>query len=258
MIGGKVLQDRHSPDGVRDATEQSLIDTEALIQRWYGQAAWATPSRRAFMPSCSDAQMHGAAGAGAPSPRHLDTVACGREPGRGALGARGSTRRRAPTRTCIAGFGCVRRRAVYAHCIYLDDADRQLMHETAPPPPSAQRATCSWAAASSTSSAPINWACCTAWPATWAGAPASARFTPCWRPYQRGPRRPDQTGLGARNLRSHGGSTRRGARAGAGGRDRDAAGRHRGRLRGAQPQATLLLARKTALAGRTWKSCCSP
>ena len=31
MISGKVLQDRHSPDGVRDQTEQSLLDTEALL-----------------------------------------------------------------------------------------------------------------------------------------------------------------------------------------------------------------------------------
>ena len=36
MIAGKVLQDRHSPDGVRDETEQSLLDTEALIRRWHG------------------------------------------------------------------------------------------------------------------------------------------------------------------------------------------------------------------------------
>ena len=35
LITGKVLQDRHSPDGVRDETEQSLIDTEALIRRWH-------------------------------------------------------------------------------------------------------------------------------------------------------------------------------------------------------------------------------
>ncbi|MFW8406369.1 guanine deaminase, partial [Klebsiella pneumoniae] len=31
MIAGKVLQDRNSPDGVRDETEQGLIDTETLI-----------------------------------------------------------------------------------------------------------------------------------------------------------------------------------------------------------------------------------
>ncbi|MBP9684071.1 MAG: amidohydrolase family protein, partial [Rhodoferax sp.] len=34
LITGKCLQDRHCPDGVRDDTEQSLIDTLALIQRW--------------------------------------------------------------------------------------------------------------------------------------------------------------------------------------------------------------------------------
>ena len=49
LITGKVLQDRHSPDGVRDDTEQSLIDTEALINAsgtaWTG---WATRSRRAL------------------------------------------------------------------------------------------------------------------------------------------------------------------------------------------------------------------
>ena len=43
MIGGKVLQDRHSPDGVRDETEQSLIDTEAAGT---AKAAWAMRSRR--------------------------------------------------------------------------------------------------------------------------------------------------------------------------------------------------------------------
>src|SRR3712207_3862584 len=38
LIAGKVLQDRHSPDGVRDETERSLADTEALIRRWYGRS----------------------------------------------------------------------------------------------------------------------------------------------------------------------------------------------------------------------------
>src|SRR4051794_7322638 len=35
MITGKVLQDRNSPDGVRDETEQSLVDTESLIRKWH-------------------------------------------------------------------------------------------------------------------------------------------------------------------------------------------------------------------------------
>jgi guanine deaminase len=41
IITGKCLQDRNCPDGVRDETTASLIDTEALIQRWHGQGARA-------------------------------------------------------------------------------------------------------------------------------------------------------------------------------------------------------------------------
>ena len=60
MIAGKVLQDRHSPDGVRDETEQSLIDTEALIRRWHGQDRLGYAITPRFAPSCSEAQLRGA------------------------------------------------------------------------------------------------------------------------------------------------------------------------------------------------------
>jgi guanine deaminase len=49
LIAGKVLQDRHSPDGVRDETEQSLLDTEALLQRWHGRRGSHPAAAR---PSC--------------------------------------------------------------------------------------------------------------------------------------------------------------------------------------------------------------
>jgi guanine deaminase len=55
MIAGKVLQDRHSPDGVRDETEQSLVDTEALIQRWHGTDRLGYAITPRFAPSCSEA-----------------------------------------------------------------------------------------------------------------------------------------------------------------------------------------------------------
>ena len=129
MIGGKVLQDRHSPDGVRDATEQSLIDTEALIQRWHGQGRLGYAITPRFAPSCSDAQMHGAAEL---ARRHPDTwiqshVAENRDEVRWVRELYPQARSYLDV---YAGFGLLRRRAVYAHCIYLDDADRQLMHET--------------------------------------------------------------------------------------------------------------------------------
>ena len=62
LITGKVLQDRHSPDGVRDDTEQSLIDTEALIQRWHGVDRLGYAITPRFAPSCTGQQLRGAGG----------------------------------------------------------------------------------------------------------------------------------------------------------------------------------------------------
>jgi guanine deaminase len=129
LIGGKVLQDRHSPDGVRDDTEQSLIDTESLIQKWHGQGRLGYAITPRFVPSCSDAQLRGAGELAARYPdvwlqshvaENADEIAWVR-----ALHPR--------ARSYLAvyeSFGLLRERAVYAHCIHLDDTDRALMRET--------------------------------------------------------------------------------------------------------------------------------
>ena len=129
LIAGKVLQDRHSPDGVRDATEQSLLDTEALIARWHGTGRLGYAITPRFAPTSTPAQL---AGAGEIAARHpgvwiqshvaenLDEVRWARElfpASRSYLGVYGD-------------FGLLRERAIYAHCIHLDDADRALMRET--------------------------------------------------------------------------------------------------------------------------------
>jgi guanine deaminase len=126
LITGKCLQDRHSPDGVRDDTEQSLIDTEALIQRWHGidRLGYAITPR--FAPSCSDAQLRGAGQLAAQYPdvwiqshvaENADEIQWARElfPA---------------SRSYLAiydDFGLMRQRAVYAHCIHFDAADHALM-----------------------------------------------------------------------------------------------------------------------------------
>jgi guanine deaminase len=129
MIAGKVLQDRHSPDGVRDQTEQSLIDTEDLIRRWHGRDRLGYAITPRFAPTCSDAQMRGAAELAARYPdvwiqshvaENVDEVRWVRElypDARSYLGVYGD-------------FGLLRERAIYAHCIHLDDNDRALMRET--------------------------------------------------------------------------------------------------------------------------------
>ena len=129
MIAGKVLQDRHSPDGVRDQTEQSLIDTEALIQRWHGTGRLGYAITPRFAPSCSEAQLRGA---GALAAKFQDVwiqshVAENRQEVAWA-------RRLFPdSRSYLSvydDFGLMRDRAIYAHCIHFDDEDRALMRST--------------------------------------------------------------------------------------------------------------------------------
>ncbi|MFY8179495.1 MAG: amidohydrolase family protein, partial [Limnohabitans sp.] len=60
LITGKVLQDQHNPDGVRDDTEQSLIDTDTLIQRWHGVGRLGYAITPRFVPTSSPAQLRGA------------------------------------------------------------------------------------------------------------------------------------------------------------------------------------------------------
>jgi guanine deaminase len=129
LIAGKVLQDRHSPDGVRDQTEQSLLDTEALIRRWHGRERLGYAITPRFAPSCSDEQLRGAGELAAKYPdvwiqshvaENVDEVAW--------------VHRLFPAARSYLDvyrhFGLLRERAVYAHCIHLDGEDRALMHSS--------------------------------------------------------------------------------------------------------------------------------
>ncbi len=129
IITGKCLQDRHCPAGVRDDTEQSLVDTEALIHRWHGKGprgrlGYAITPR--FAPTCSDAQLRGAGQLAAKYPHvwvqshvaeNIDEMAWVRD-------------LHPQARSYLSvydDFGLLRQRSVYAHCIHFDDADRALM-----------------------------------------------------------------------------------------------------------------------------------
>ena len=129
LIAGKVLMDQNAPDGVRDATMQSLVDTEQLIQRWHGVDRLGYAITPRFVPSCSPAQLGGAGELAARYPdvwiqshvaENKDEIAWVHTlfPG---------------TRSYLsvyAQFGLMRPRAIYAHCIHFDDEDRALMRST--------------------------------------------------------------------------------------------------------------------------------
>ena len=129
FITGKVLQDRHSPDGVRDHTEQSLIDTERLIRRWHGVDRLGYAITPRFAPTSTDAQLRGA---GELAARHPDVwvqshVAENRDEVRWVAELYPQSRSYLEV---YGHFGLLRERAVYAHCIHLDATDRALMAST--------------------------------------------------------------------------------------------------------------------------------
>ena len=129
LITGKCLMDRHAPDGVRDETEQSLIDSETLIARWHGVDRLGYAITPRFAPSCSDAQMQGA---GELAARHPDVwiqshVAENRDE---IAWVRQLYPQARSYLDVYRHFGLLRNRAVYAHCIHFDQTDRELMRSS--------------------------------------------------------------------------------------------------------------------------------
>ena len=129
MITGKVLQDRHSPDGLRDTdTPTSLRQTEALIARWHGVDRLGYAITPRFAPTSSPEQLHGAGEIAQQFPdvwiqshvaENVDEIRWVKE-----LFPQARSYLDVYDRA-----GLLRQRAVYAHCIYLDNTDRHRMAE---------------------------------------------------------------------------------------------------------------------------------
>ncbi|MFZ4625370.1 MAG: guanine deaminase [Rhodoferax sp.] len=137
LITGLCLMDRHAPPELlnqpgrsgTDATEQSLIDSEALIRQWHGVDRLGYAITPRFAPTCSAAQLRGAGQLAAKYPdvwiqshvaENKDEIAWAR-------------RLFPASRSYLAtyaDFGLLRRRAVYAHCIHFDDDDRVVMRDS--------------------------------------------------------------------------------------------------------------------------------
>ena len=139
LITGLCLMDRHAPSGVLnrasadgrfDATEQSLIDSEALIAQWHGRGRLGYAITPRFAPSCSDDQMRGAGELAARYPEVWiqSHVAENRDEIAWARALFPQSRSYLAT---YGDFGLLRQRAIYAHCIHLDDTDRALLRASA-------------------------------------------------------------------------------------------------------------------------------
>jgi guanine deaminase len=137
LVTGLCLMDRNAPAELlnragpkgTDATEQSLLDSEALINRWHGKDRLGYAITPRFAPTSTDAQLRGA---GALAQRYPDVwiqshVAENKDEIAWARSLFPDSRSYLAT---YADFGLMRERAVYAHCIHFDDDDRALMRVT--------------------------------------------------------------------------------------------------------------------------------
>jgi guanine deaminase len=129
MVAGKVMMDRNCPEFLRDTPESSARQTEELIKKWHkrGRQLYAITPR--FAPTSSDAQMQMAGELARAYPdtflqthvaENTDEVAW--------------VKKLFPESRSYMDvydhYGMLRPRAMFAHCIWLDEVDRIRMAET--------------------------------------------------------------------------------------------------------------------------------
>ncbi len=126
MIAGKVLMDRNCPDFLQDTAESGARDTEALIKKWHnnGRQLYAITPR--FAPTSTPAQLQLA---GELAQAYPDTfiqshVAENKDE---CAWARSLFPEARSYLDIYDRYGLMRQRAMYGHCIWLDDQDRARM-----------------------------------------------------------------------------------------------------------------------------------
>ncbi len=129
LVTGKVLMDRHAPDGLRDDVAGARADCEALIQRWHGQGrnSYAVTVRFAVTSSPEQLAMAGALGR-AHTGLYMQTHVAENE-----AEVRWVAELHPEARSYLDVYhraGLLHERAVLAHGIWLNDDDRALLRDT--------------------------------------------------------------------------------------------------------------------------------
>jgi guanine deaminase len=129
MVAGRVMMDRHCPEDLRSTREETRRDVHELIERWdgHGRLHYAITPRFAVTSSDAELRLAGELARAYPNAfvhshmaEHLEEVAWVRSlfpDCRSYLDV-------------YDHFGLLRERAIYAHCLHLDEADRRRMAES--------------------------------------------------------------------------------------------------------------------------------
>jgi guanine deaminase len=129
MVAGKVLMDRNCPEFLRDTAQSGYDDSAELIGRWHdrGRQMYALTPR--FAPTSTEAQLEAC---GVLARQHPDIfiqshVAENTDEVKWVADLFPGHR---SYLDIYDHYGLLRRRAVYGHCIYLDQEDRKRMAQT--------------------------------------------------------------------------------------------------------------------------------
>ncbi|WP_296946342.1 guanine deaminase [uncultured Massilia sp.] len=127
MAAGKVLMDRHCPDFLRDSAD--MRDSEELIRRWHkrGRAMYAITPR--FAPTSTEAQLAATGELARAWPdTYIQTHVSENKDECTWVGELFPQRR--SYLQVYEHYGLMRPRALFGHCIWLDDADFALLADT--------------------------------------------------------------------------------------------------------------------------------
>jgi guanine deaminase len=129
MAAGKVLMDRHCPEFLRDGVEEGLRDSEELIRKWHGQGRNLYAITPRFAPTSTDAQlrMAGELAAAHPTTFIQTHVAENRAECEWVKSLYPAARSYLDV---YDRYGLLRERAMYGHCIWLDERDFARMAES--------------------------------------------------------------------------------------------------------------------------------
>lgn len=128
ILSGKVLMDRNCPQDLRDDPQTAYEESRSLLQRWHGRGRLSYAITPRFALSSSDEQLAAAGRLAAEHPDCYVHTHLAENPKEVSL-----VRDLFPDRRSYLDIydhhGLVRERSVFAHCLYLDDADREQMAE---------------------------------------------------------------------------------------------------------------------------------
>ncbi len=129
LVAGKVMMDANCPPFLRDTAQSSEADSLALIRRWHGRGRLGYAITPRFAGTSTAAQLEAAArlAAGHPDVHLQSHVAENRDEVAWIAGLFPGHRSYLDV---YDRFGLLRPRAVYAHCIWLDEHDRARMAAT--------------------------------------------------------------------------------------------------------------------------------